>query len=321
MPTREEGSLERHWGASPLAAQAELPGRLRLLAIAPCEPSWVNLTLQLDAQRCVEPRFVWVSTGSEALAVLRDESFDCILFNIESESQRDDGSRTDSIALVQAIRASGYDDPIVLMAGSLNDAGWKAACTEDCEVLITERPWESCALVPIIQRAMSRSELSRDNQRLAIGNHRRLLRERDEAEQLLKEQRQIIAELETFTEPFSIDEMNSAQLRSPQKLAEPKKTLPRDFDKHYDELLRAYVIMGSGNLAAEIASVAHVMSTSNMSPRETLQFHLTCVETLVRGLGNRSTRHVMARSDLMALEVLVHLGEGYREECRTRASL
>ena len=56
-----------------------LPTRLRLLCVGSVEPSWVSLTLQLDALGCVEPNFKWVSTANEALALLRDENFDSVL--------------------------------------------------------------------------------------------------------------------------------------------------------------------------------------------------------------------------------------------------
>src|SRR4029077_20053676 len=79
--------------------------------------------------------------------------------------------------------------------------------------------------------------------------------------------------------------------------------LTAEFDDYYQELLRTYVIMGSGNLVAEITRLADLLSRAGLSPREVLDLHLARVERLVRGLGNRSTRHVMARSDLLALEL------------------
>jgi hypothetical protein len=36
------------------------------------------------------------------------------------------------------------------------------------------------------------------------------------------------------------------------------------------------------------------------------------LEELIHGLGTRSTRHVMTRADLLVLEIMVHLAEGYR---------
>ena len=37
-----------------------------------------------------------------------------------------------------------------------------------------------------------------------------------------------------------------------------------------------------------------------------------CSKKLVQGLGNRSARHVMNRADLLVLEVMGHLADGYR---------
>jgi hypothetical protein len=40
--------------------------------------------------------------------------------------------------------------------------------------------------------------------------------------------------------------------------------------------------------------------------------HVQVLEELVRGLGNRSARHVMTRADLLLVEILIHLAERYR---------
>ena len=44
-----------------------------------------------------------------------------------------------------------------------------------------------------------------------------------------------------------------------------------------------------------------------------MQLHLTALEDLLEGLGSRSTRHVLTRADLLVLEVMVNLAEGYRQ--------
>ncbi len=85
-----------------------------------------------------------------------------------------------------------------------------------------------------------------------------------------------------------------------------------DAQAYYQELLRTYVIMGSGGLGAEIAKLAELLAVAGLSPRQALELHLERVEELVRGLGSRSTRHVMARADLLALELMIHLGECYQ---------
>jgi len=37
-------------------------------------------------------------------------------------------------------------------------------------------------------------------------------------------------------------------------------------------------------------------------------------------LGSRSTRHVMTRADLLALEIMVHLADNYRERYREQVN-
>ena len=92
--------------------------------------------------------------------------------------------------------------------------------------------------------------------------------------------------------------------------------VPPEIKSYYRELLRTYVIMGSGGLGSEIGQLAQILGEASLSPRDTLQLHLEQVENLVRGLGNRSTRHVMARADLLALELVIHLGEFYQQACQ-----
>jgi len=70
--------------------------------------------------------------------------------------------------------------------------------------------------------------------------------------------------------------------------------------------------MGAGNMVDEIGVLAKMFSTADMSSDQTMQLHLIALEDLLRGLGNRSTRHVMNRADMMVLEVMLHLAESYR---------
>ena len=92
--------------------------------------------------------------------------------------------------------------------------------------------------------------------------------------------------------------------------------LPESLVSHYRELLRAYVIMGSGNLTAEMTALGHLLSDAGVSAQRTMQLHIHVLEELIGGLGNRSARHVMNRADLLILEVMVHLADGYRHRYR-----
>ena len=89
---------------------------------------------------------------------------------------------------------------------------------------------------------------------------------------------------------------------------------------HYRELLRAYVIMGVGNLGDEMSRLARLLADSGMSAQKTMRLHVQVLEELVQGLGNRSARHVMSRADLLVLEVMGHLADSYRQRYHERRS-
>ncbi len=93
---------------------------------------------------------------------------------------------------------------------------------------------------------------------------------------------------------------------------EPSVALPPELTAHYRELLRIYVIMGSGNLADELRRLAGLLVAAGITARQTARMHLEVVAEMISGLGARSSRHIMTRADLLILEVMMHLGEGYR---------
>ena len=311
VDSQRSGSPESRSRADVLA---DLPNGLRLLCVAAREPAWTSLVLRLDAEGCVEPRLRWVSNSGEALTLLRDESFDCILLYADDGHPASGDTRIDASSLISAIRGSGCDDPVVLVSRDLSDRHWQTLCEAECEVFFTSDLWESPGLVPIIKRAINRAELFRENHRLAVGQHRRLVRERDEAEHLLCQQRLIIGELARLAASTAApDDVESAAAGPGNaRRVDSSNRLPPQVYDYYQELLRTYVIMGSGSLGREIAELAELIAVAGLCPREALELHLERVESLIHGLGSRSCRHVMARADLLALELMMHLGECYQ---------
>jgi len=318
MPASVESTADQKCHDDAPAARGELHS-LSLLCVAVREPAWTNLTLQLDAHGCHETRFRWVSTVVELMAALRDEAYDCLLIA--------DGAATDcfdGLDVLRAVRAGGYGDPVVFLTSRMTDERWLAALQLQCAVLTSTRSWESRALVPMLRGELQRSELRRDNHRLSLAQHRRLLRERDETEHLLDQQRQILQELRGLVELEPGDvalDVRSDRLqpvKGPAEAGHYEPVRPPDVLRSeqvvqfYDELLRIYVMMGSGRLSSEITRLAALLAATRVSPRDALDMHLQRVEKLVRGLGSRSSRHVLSRADLLALELTVQLGECYR---------
>jgi hypothetical protein len=295
-----------------MASQQQLiPPGLKVLFVSDKRPVWVSLALRLDAIGCTEPRFSWVSTSEEALTLLHNDSYDCLLIGIDFET------KTKQLELLNAIRSSGCHDPIVLILSMLDDQVVLAGCEYQAEVLVSTAMWESPALLGTMKRAMMVQQLSEDNHRLLVENHRRLVRERDESERLLKQQRSMVIELQQFAYPADFEKSEKDlllnQTRTESVQASSSYEIPLEVQDYYHELLRTYVIMGSGSLKDEIQQIAELLAAANLTPGQVLEFHLECVEVIVRGLGNRSSRHVMSRADLLALEIMVHLGECYQK--------
>lgn len=223
--------------------------------------------------------------GSAAgLARVRDEAYDAVLVSHEP-------GELDAMDLVRGYRAGGADEPIIVL-GIPSEQEMAALCFEaGADGYVCANTMTTRNLVWIVARAVQRHRLMRENSRLNEAERQRLQRERDEAERLLGQQRMLIDNPEA---------------------AGPPLELPGELVHVYRELLRTYVIMGSGNLAGELLTLAEMLATAGVSARQTMQLHLHVLEELLHGLGARSTRHVMTRADLLVLEIMIYLGEGYR---------
>lgn len=267
-----------------------LPESLRLLCLSVAPPSWVGIALHLDGAGCHLPRFHTATSPGDALGLLRERSFDVVLI-VEPNPV---GLAESAIV---ALRTAGVEEPIVAVRTVPDDALVGLACRHEVDVLVTDRVWDSAAIVPTIARAVARRAADEEYRQLRAERHRRADRDRDEAERLLGQQQRIIADL-----------------AGPERDARSadRATLTAEVARLYGDLLRTHVIMGSGRLGDEVVRLAELLAEAGIGPQEALELHLDRVAALVRGLGNRSTRHVLARADLLALELVVHLGECFR---------
>ncbi len=229
---------------------------------------------------------------AEGLARLRDEVFDAVLIGHE----RGD---TDALDLLGAIRAGSSDDQPVIVLGSESEQKMAALCYEaggDAYVCVDTTTTRT--LIWQVARAAERCQLLDENRRLQQAQKHRLQLEHDEATRLLGQQRAMIDDLEELVR-------GSAENTVPD--------LPAPLVHHYEELLRAHVIMGSGNLIEEMQLLSEMLATAGITSAQVMMLHIHVLEDMVRGLGSRSARHVMSRADLLILEVMIKLAEGYRQ--------
>ena len=304
---------------------AGLPLRIKVLYVTTLHRggSWLAEAFAADgATHVVLEEVVGVTAG---MGRLRDEVFDAVLVSHEP-------GVLDAVEFAEAFRAGGNDEPLIIL-GAEPPQDLDAVCYEagaddySCVAQTTVR-----GLLWKFARAIRRFNLVRENRRLLQAERQRLQQEHGEAERLLEQQRALITDLELLGEggddasdvgdsdrlTSSGKSPSAGSLRLAAVASEPLPPLPAALVDHYRELLRAYVIMGTGNLGEDMADLAELMAGSNISAQRAMQLHVEVLEELVAGLGNRSARHVMNRADLLALEVLGHLADGYRTRYHER---
>lgn len=275
-----------------------LPPRLLVLFITGRRRSGRWLADALAADKGCEIELDEVQGSAAGLAQLGERAYDAVLVAHEPGA-------LDALDLVEGYRTGGSVEAILVL-GEQSEQEMAALCYEVgadgylCVPTATTR-----TLLWMLARAVRFRRLLQENQRLSRLETERLQREHDEADQLLRQQRAILCNLEELRRPSA-----AARAKDPAVVA--PFSLPEELVSHYRDLLRAYVIMGSGTLTDELNQLAALLADAGLSAGQAMYLHLRAVDDLIRGLGTRSTRHVMTRADLLVLELVVHLAEEYR---------
>jgi DNA-binding response OmpR family regulator len=292
-----------------------MPARMKVLYVTTLHRTGGWLAEAFRADCAAEVLLVETVGVTAGLSHLRDEVFDAVLVSHEP-------SVLDALDLIEGLRAGGNDEPMIVL-GAAPSAQMSALAHEvgaDAYCCVAETTTRS--LLWTFARAIERAQLIREHRRLVQMEQQRLAHEHQEAERLLAEQRALIAELEKIQSGGLAEQLvggdstieSAARPNNPQPaIGNPKALdLPERLVAHYREMLRAYVVMGAGNLADEMSTLATLLTEADVSAQRTMQLHVHVLEELIGTLGNRSARHVMTRADLLVLEIMAHLADGYR---------
>jgi DNA-binding response OmpR family regulator len=301
-----------------------MPARMKVLYVTTLHRTggWLAEAFAADsASEVVLREAIGVTAG---LAHLRDEVFDAVLVSHES-------GVLDALEFVEGVRAGGNDEPMIIL-GSEPAAEMAALAYEvgaDAYCRVTETTTRT--LLWTFARAIERCALVREHRRLVQLDEQRLAHEHQEAERLLAEQRALVSELELLRDDRQLvadgkeqgagsREQDASGPPPPAPTSQPPapRHLPEALVNHYREMLRAYVVMGAGNLSDEMNRLAALLADANVSAQQTMHLHVHVLEELIDSLGNRSARHVMTRADLLVLEVMAHLADGYRRRYHDR---
>ena len=254
---------------------------------------------------------------------LRDEVFDAVLLSHEP-------GELDSLEFLEGARAGGTEDPIIVL-GNQSEEELAALCYETgADAYLRVASTTVRHLIWVVARAVEQRQLIRENRRHTQSQRRRLQQEHNEAGRLLAQQRALIRDLEALRSSSApireIDanlkaaSQNGSHQHGQENVTEKPWALPPQLVAFYREMLRAHVMMGSGNLATEMSTLAELLSGGGITPRQAMQLHVVALEELVRGLGSRGSRHVMSRAELLVLEVMMHLAESYRQRYEQNAA-
>ncbi len=286
-------------------ARPRLPDRLKVLYVTTLHRSgeWLIEAFGSDsATRVTLEEGVGVTAG---LGLLRDEVFDAVLVNHEP-------GLLDALDFVEALRTGGHDEPMIVLGTDPPEAFQALAYEVGADAYCWIEQTTTRSLLWEVCRAIRRFELVRENRRLVEAQRQRLASEHVEAERLLSEQRALLADLEMLAGGETADADEPRSLRLPRERSE---TCPLGVPQinRYRDLLQAYVVMGAGNLSREIARLVDLFTLEGVSAHDAMQLHIEVLEGMIHGLGRRSARHVMNRADLLAMELMIHLADGYRQ--------
>jgi len=263
-----------------------LPPKMRVLHIATRGRTGSWLAEAFAADSVSEITLEETIGGAAGMARLREEVFDVVLVSHEP-------GELDALDLIEGYRAGGAEEPIVVL-GIQSEQEMAVLCYEvGADGYLCSHTATTRHLIWIAARAVQRHEMQHVNQQLTLAEQARLDREHDEARKLIEQQRQMLGVTQLIR-------------------------LPDQLIAHYRELLRTYIIMGSGNLSEELGCLAEMLVGASMTTPAIMQLHLQVAEELVHGLGTRSTRHVMARANMLVLELIALVSEGYRQRYQQR---
>jgi DNA-binding response OmpR family regulator len=295
MPTALKAKKQRAVARSKSTGQ--IPPMLRVLYITTRHRTGGWLAEAFAADSASEILLDQVIGSAAGLSRLRDEVFDVVLVSHEP-------GELDALELVEGYRGGGADEPIIVLGTQSEQEMAVLSYEVGADGYVCVNTTTTRNLIWVLVRAVQRHQLSQENRRLTQAERSRLDREHDEAHRLLDQQRTMLL----TAAPCGCYNGSNGRKHD----CTPEVELPPELLGHYRELLRTYVIMGSGTLTQELTRLGDLLVSARLSARQVMQLHLQALADLLQGLGTRSTRHVMSRADLLALEIIVHLAEGYR---------
>ena len=295
-------SVVHHRVVVDLFADVPLPPVLRVAYV--CGPSEVGLWLAQGLEQHYQRlKLHLIRDGAGAVGQLRKMDLEVVVLGHEP-------GHLEASRLLQALRLGGTEEPMVVL-GRESEPEMAVVCLESgadeyicVQNATVEMLWWS------IRRAVARAQLVRQNRRLVQQQQQARQQEQSQAAGRLDHYAQLTEQLlRQDIRPLSGDASATAAVGWGLGTLMP---LPDSLQTFYLDLLRTFVVMGCGSLQQEIEQLAGALGRLQLPVSRVVQLHRQALETLLRGRGNRSCRHVLARADMLLIELLARLARWYR---------
>lgn len=265
---------------------SEIP--LHLLTLSRHQPHWTLFLTRLSELWGPEIHLRWVETPKQALETLGEIRVDAVVIGELGDSWSHSAATLREIVLA----FQTLDSPTVLVAllPVPDDQLQAELLARRCTVCVSPRMWDSPILPLVLVQALADQQCRLELQRLSTAHQRRLQRDQSDVAALLRLQQDLI-----------------------ESLQEAPSTGSSRWEKRYDGLLRSAILSGPQPYASEIAALVSELATRRFSPRDVLAWHVHRLQAVTADSWGRVSPHLLARANLLALEVLAQLGEQYRQ--------
>jgi len=264
------------------------------------DTQWAGRIADVFAHSTVCPATVdVVADAPRALQAVHLKRYDAVLLDTSSTGDR-------GLEVVEAFRTAGVSSAVIVLSADGAEATAMEAMALGADDFLDKSEGRSPSLPRNTRHAIDRRQLAQEKARLEFQDRRRLIKEKEEADKLIRQQRHIIRELEQHQQK-DLAPGGSGAARQTQDDAGLEDVLTR-----YRGLLRAYVVMGNDSLSEDMGEFAAGLVVDEVGPADLLQVHLHVIEQMTASLGVRSARHVVTRAGTLILDLMVRLAQLYR---------
>ncbi len=288
-----ESAADFSAGKFPATPWGEMPPLVDALLITGSSRLGQSLAEAIANDSATEVRLQEAIGLPAGLAHLRERAYDIVLV-------AHDAVELDAPAVLDAIHTASSDTQPIIVLGMAADQEIAGLCYEaGADAYLCLRTTATRTLLWQIARARERRLLLRENEQLRIARRQRDSWEEDEALRLLEQQRLLASKQ-------GVEAAGGSNHRT------EGEAIPWSMRGDYVELLRAYVVMGSGHLGPTLEDWAVRLAAHRPTAGAVFAMHLRAVSLVLDGLNGRGGRHVHNRADLLLVELLMRVADRYR---------